>query len=280
MKFHPYSEVFTLLEGPSLDELAADIKANGLREKIWIYQDQILDGRNRFLACKQAKIKPEYREYTGDNPLAFVVSLNIHRRHLNESQRAMAAARISNLTVGSNQHSEPVPIGTTSKLMHVSSRSIKRANKVVDKGSKPLQEAVDSGEIAVSRAAAVVTLPKSEQLAAAKAKAVKVEEPLDDGPDEAELAHSEEHERLYRESMDKVIQSDDRLATAADEIKRLTELLKITERSRDQFMNSQNEAVRHAKREQSKTARFEKEIARLKAENEALQERVAIMEAA
>ena len=33
----------------------------------------------------------DVRKYTGDNPIAFSVSLNLKRRHLNESQRAVAA---------------------------------------------------------------------------------------------------------------------------------------------------------------------------------------------
>ena len=51
-------------------------------------------------------LKPEIkfpcpeRLYEGNDPLAFVLSLNLKRRHLNESQRASIAARIENMKHG------------------------------------------------------------------------------------------------------------------------------------------------------------------------------------
>lgn len=95
MNFHPLSELFPLMQGREFDELVADIKANGLREPIWTYQGQILDGRNRWLACEKAGVAQRpMREYTGDDPLGFVVSLNLHRRHLTEGQKAALALDI------------------------------------------------------------------------------------------------------------------------------------------------------------------------------------------
>jgi hypothetical protein len=37
---------------------------------------------------------PIFFNFVGDNPLKFVVSANLHRRHLDESQRGMVAARM------------------------------------------------------------------------------------------------------------------------------------------------------------------------------------------
>jgi len=51
--FHPLAEVFPLLEGHEFQALIDDIAAHGVREAVWLYDGQILDGRNRYRACEQ-----------------------------------------------------------------------------------------------------------------------------------------------------------------------------------------------------------------------------------
>ena len=92
--FHPISNIFPLIEGDDFDNLVADIKANGLLEKIWLDQDgKIIDGRNRYRACEKAGITPEYQKWSssGESLVEFVLSKNLRRRHLNSSQRAAIA---------------------------------------------------------------------------------------------------------------------------------------------------------------------------------------------
>lgn len=88
MDYHPIANIFPMLSQEELQNLADDIKEHGLNHPITIYHNQILDGRNRFEACKIANIKPDFREYTGNTPAAFVVSENLKRRHLTQSQAA------------------------------------------------------------------------------------------------------------------------------------------------------------------------------------------------
>ena len=104
MKAHPYADILPLLEGEAFDSLVADIRANGLLEPITIHEGMILDGRNRCGACKAAGVEPQFLEFDGDDPLAFVLSLNVHRRHLSESQRGMVAARLETLKHGDDRH--------------------------------------------------------------------------------------------------------------------------------------------------------------------------------
>jgi hypothetical protein len=95
VKFHPLAALFPLMQGREFDELVADIKANGLLEPIWLHGGQILDGRNRWRACEAAGIKdPPTRVYDGDDPLIFVLSMNLRRRHLTEAQKAVLALDI------------------------------------------------------------------------------------------------------------------------------------------------------------------------------------------
>jgi|SRR5215471_1235669 len=86
---HPAAAIFPMMERAELETLAADIKANGLIEPILLYQGKILDGRNRAESCVIAGIEPRYCEVTinGDSPVLYVVSKNLHRRHLSCAQR-------------------------------------------------------------------------------------------------------------------------------------------------------------------------------------------------
>ena len=165
MKFHPTADIFPLMRGPEFDGLVEDIRVNGLRESIWVYQGLIIDGRNRYRACQECRVVPVYVKYEGleSELIPFVVSLNLHRRHLNESQRAMVASRIADLELGGNQHDEGVSIDTASEMLNVGRTSVARARKVQDQGAPELVEAVESGAVSVNAAKDVATLPENEQ---------------------------------------------------------------------------------------------------------------------
>jgi ParB-like chromosome segregation protein Spo0J len=175
MPFHPLAETFPLMEGQQLKDLVADIKAHGLREPIVTYQDKILDGRNRFLACMAAGIDEcASVSYTGNDPLGYIVSLNLKRRHLDESQRAMIAARLATMAQGAR--TDLSPIGEKSQaqaaeLLNVGKRSVERAKKVREHGTPELQAAVERGEVSVSAAAEIATeTPEQQREAVARAK--------------------------------------------------------------------------------------------------------------
>jgi phage N-6-adenine-methyltransferase len=95
MEFHEVANVFPLMSGEEYEELKRDIVANGLREPIWTHQGKIIDGRNRYKACTETGTKPKFQEWDGQGSLvAFVMSLNLHRRHLTASQKAAVASTI------------------------------------------------------------------------------------------------------------------------------------------------------------------------------------------
>jgi len=152
--------------------LAADIGTNGLAEPIVLLDGQILDGRNRHAACSLAGVDPSFSEFVGDDPAAWVVSKNLHRRHLSESQRAMVASRLATRPHG-DQPDAPIGASRTqpaaAELLNVSRRAVQRARAVQALGVPELVEAVDSGGIAVSRAAEIARMPDDEQRAAVSA---------------------------------------------------------------------------------------------------------------
>lgn len=165
LEFHPLANLFPLIEGAEFEQLVADIKANGVREPVITYEGKILDGRNRFKAANAAGVEVPTKEYSGDDPLGFVISLNLHRRHLSESQRAMVAATIATLGQGkpANLPVKPVTQAEAAERMQVSERSVRAAAKVRDEGAPELADAVRSGAVSVSAAADVAELPKAEQ---------------------------------------------------------------------------------------------------------------------
>ena len=91
MKTHELAKYFPILEGEEFDLLVQDIREHGQLEPIVTVKGEILDGVNRYRACQQLGIEPITEEYQGDDALSYVISLNIRRRHLTESQRAMLA---------------------------------------------------------------------------------------------------------------------------------------------------------------------------------------------
>jgi hypothetical protein len=91
---HPAADVFPMLADDELNELADDIKGHGLVHPIVVKDGLLIDGRNRREACRRAGVVPTTIELNGADPLAYIISTNIKRRHLNKGQQAMAVAMI------------------------------------------------------------------------------------------------------------------------------------------------------------------------------------------
>jgi len=106
------------------------------------------------------------RNYEGDDPVGFVLSLNLHRRHLSESQRGMVAANIANMTQGSRTDREPsanlqeVSRAEAAKKLNVSERTVNTAKKVQEQAAQELIDKVNEGS--VSAAANVSSLPAEQ----------------------------------------------------------------------------------------------------------------------
>ena len=162
-----------MLPDAELDQLAADIKANGQRNPITTLAGEILDGRNRYRACEIAGVTPLTEEFTGDNPLAFVWGNNVYRRHLTASQLAMLADELRDVGQGQRTDlaSNDAKFNTkeyVAELTGASTASIDRARTVRTKGTPELVKAVKDGALSVGRAAEIASLPKEKQDAAMK----------------------------------------------------------------------------------------------------------------
>ena len=168
LDIHPLAELFQPLEGEAFDALVVDIKANGLRNPITTYDNKVLDGQNRYRACLAAGVKPLFDHYDGDDPLGFVLSMNVQRRHLEEGQRALIAANVANMRQGARtdlaQLPAPVPEvsqAEAAKKLNVSERSVRNAKAVLDSGDAELIDAVKAGA-SLRKAAETVRKPTLE----------------------------------------------------------------------------------------------------------------------
>lgn len=164
LEFHPLANLFPLMEGEAFQTLCQDIKGRGMEDPIWLYDGQILDGRNRYRAHQEMGLEvdaEQFRVYAGDDPLGFVVSKNLHRRHLDESQRALVAARIANMRQGERTDLSAIAGKSISQegaasLLNVSADSVGRAAKVLKKAAPALVTAVEKGQVSVTAAATAV----------------------------------------------------------------------------------------------------------------------------
>jgi hypothetical protein len=153
---------------PDFAALKDDIAAHGLREPIWVWQGKILDGRNRHRACLELGVACPTREYQGQDPLGFILSMNLHRRHLNESQRAMVAAKMARLPQGMRaDRAANLPVVITqaeaAAHLHVSERSVRDAHKVRTEAQPEVVQAVEAGTMAVSAATKLADKPVDVQ---------------------------------------------------------------------------------------------------------------------
>lgn len=96
---HPACELFPEMSPQEFEALKASIRAQGLREPIYLWRGQILDGRHRLRACEQLGIEPRYQEFQGSEAEAveFVLAKNLHRRHLTQSQKAALLVEVYEL---------------------------------------------------------------------------------------------------------------------------------------------------------------------------------------
>lgn len=96
IQLHEYANIFPMMDGVDFDNLKKDLSENGFDKTrpIILHEGKILDGRNRFKACSELKIKPSFEKFQGRDSLGFVISTNLNRRHLTKSQRATVAVEI------------------------------------------------------------------------------------------------------------------------------------------------------------------------------------------
>jgi phage N-6-adenine-methyltransferase len=183
VKFRAEAGIWPIMSDEQLKALAADIDEHGQQYPISVYQNEILDGRNRWLAvtkyCQKQK-SPAFETVYPDSLISFVISRNEKRRHLNDSQRGYAAGRALPFFAAeaqkrrggdrrSAQAKSSAPIGAlgikqrataaAAQAFGTTARNTERGAYVGEKGSAKLQEAVQAGGLSLGKAEQIAKNP-------------------------------------------------------------------------------------------------------------------------
>ena len=181
---HPLCSIFPQMSDEEFDALRDDIEQHGQRDAIVLWDGQILDGRHRMQACLALGIEPKFRtvEMTWEEAKAYVLSVNLTRRHLDASQRAIVASRMATLKKGRPSTEDNASIDALSvtqqeaaDALNVGRAQVQRAKKVEQIAAPELFAEVERGKMSLHEAGkfATVVPDKAEQAEIVKAGRVK-----------------------------------------------------------------------------------------------------------
>jgi ParB-like chromosome segregation protein Spo0J len=249
-ELHPLCTLFPRVTGAEFAALVADIRDNGLRQPIVLHGGMILDGGNRYRACIEAGIEPSFVEFGGGNLVSFVLSANLHRRHMSAAQQAAIVASAQNWaeaqSVGRPKKSAPEStfLDTTEKRAAQSGASVatQRRADAVAKADPELAAKVAHGAVSLPRAVEQV----APQLASRKASPARepIAQPANDadsGQSLDELIAEIQHENELLHARLKAMEADD---TKAELHKALLQ--------RDHAVRQQSEAMDKAHKSQDR----------------------------
>lgn len=262
LKQHPLSAAFPAMGTDDFAALVQDIQANGQREPVIVFEGMVLDGWHRYTACVQLGIKPQQFTFAeGKDPVAFVLSQNLHRRHLSASQRAAAVVACTEWAPASRPK-KVEPSSTFSKNQDlakaagVTPRTISDAKTAHKAG---LSEAVKEGALTVKEAAQVARGNAAKTESPKSAKRELTSPTPADADQLAEAQHTitdlaQENEQLRdRLAVESLMDSEVAKTQTSETIRELRALVKTLEAenaalkvSRDTYQREASEAKKSA----------------------------------
>ncbi len=169
MEYHEYANLFPMMNKDEIAILCDDMRASGYDTAcpIVLYSGKILDGRNRQLAADTVGVTANYITFEGTDQeaLEFVIRHNLHRRHLNESQRAVIASKLANLNNGQRatfanlQSTVAITQPEAAAMMNVSPRTVATV-KAIEREAPELLTKLESGEMTAHEASKKVAEKK------------------------------------------------------------------------------------------------------------------------
>ncbi|MGI8515375.1 MAG: ParB/RepB/Spo0J family partition protein [Acidimicrobiia bacterium] len=163
LEVHPVAAAFPMLADDELQALAGDIAANGLRQPIVIQGGVLIDGRNRLRACELAGVEPTAVELAADvDPVAFILSANLARRHMSKGQQALALARVE-IAAGGWDHGHKSELSSD---FGISTRYMAMARTVIDRDlvvgrHAYYADAIAQGDLSLRKAYDLIVIDQS-----------------------------------------------------------------------------------------------------------------------
>jgi len=271
---HPLSAAFPAMAPEDFQALKDSVANIGVQNPITLLDGMVLDGWHRYTAATELGMScPEVDLDPATDPRDFVLAQNKARRHVTQAQLALATTAVYDWRPHGDQRStlNVDRAKTTAELAQIAGvhpNTITQAKAVQKRAASEVIEAVKRGDVGLPKAAAIAMLPQEQQAAALTAPAPKPPAPAsaagdlpapdDTGPDAEELAALAASEAADREVLAKLLDSDDKLATAHAEITRLNALNAQLQQRLNGLMNEKNEAVKQCKALQRQLERVRK----------------------
>lgn len=243
---HPLSSKWKPMPPLELEALAEDITKHGQHEPGVILEDMVLDGWHRYLACEKAGIKFRSIEYDGDDPSAFVISKNRHRRHQTAAELALSVVDCRNWRPhGGDQSATMADRSSTAEMAEeagVSERTIERAKAAVRAGKA---DAVRAGKTSLARAAGEKPKkkepkPKKETPAKDCQRCAALEKQAADANEKREAAADEARDLQDKLTMFETTEPDEQQKMISDLQKKLQRKDGEIQRQRGQISDLNN----------------------------------------
>jgi len=165
MELHPLCTFFPRMSDEEFSSLKESLQHNGQTHPIYTLGGMILDGGNRYRALCELGIEPVMVEYQGPSPTQFILSSNLHRRHLTQGQSAaIVSASLSWINAQPEaQTANHVPMDTAAaraKQSGAGQRTQQLADKLVKEAPVDLVNEVISGKKSLNKAIKEITPAK------------------------------------------------------------------------------------------------------------------------
>ena len=275
IELHPLCTYFPRMSDDEFNSLKDNLQNIGQTHPIYTLDGMILDGGNRYRALCELGIDPVMIEYTGPNPAQFILSSNLHRRHLTQGQSAaiVSASQSWINAQTASQSRSTVQLDTAAsraKQSRVGQRTQQLADKLVKEAPAELVKEVIDGKKSLNKAIKEITPAKQ-----AAPKPVSVVEPGPKESREDRLIDADPLNGIIDEQqgaikaleadnnvMLKVFESDDRMSASIDEVKKLTELNRVLNERINELMAEKEEAIKTANDWKAKFLRLDAELNR------------------